>query len=136
MILLFPVALQQSMPDFRARLESRLRDPDQGADTIVWLCVAKGMTNGAFFQGLWLICASPTYLAVCCTNHTLTHTLTYNTLTLAHSSLSPFPISTSRTHTHTHTHTHTSQIDRKYPSTSHWPGLSLHQRKRLFSCLN
>ncbi len=44
-------AVQQSMPDFHARLESRLRTPAQGADTIVWLCIAKGMTNGAFYQG-------------------------------------------------------------------------------------
>ncbi|XP_064394208.1 dehydrogenase/reductase SDR family member 12-like [Halichondria panicea] len=43
-------AVQQSMPDFHARLESRLRTPAQGADTIVWLCIAKGMTNGAFYQ--------------------------------------------------------------------------------------
>ena len=45
------IALQQSMPDFRRRLEGRLRTPDEGADTVVWLCVAQGLTNGAFFLG-------------------------------------------------------------------------------------
>ena len=44
-------ALQQSMPDFRRRLEGRLRTPDEGADTVVWLCVSQGLTNGAFYLG-------------------------------------------------------------------------------------
>ena len=33
---------------------NRLRNPDQGADTIVWLCVAKqarDQPSGCFFQG-------------------------------------------------------------------------------------
>ncbi len=45
-------AVQQSMPDFHARLESKLRSPDEGADTVVWLAiVAQELTNGAFYQG-------------------------------------------------------------------------------------
>lgn len=42
------------MPSFHAKLQNRLRTPEQGADTLVWLCcvkdIAKRFTNGDFFQ--------------------------------------------------------------------------------------
>ena len=47
-------AVQTSMPRFRSWMENRLRTPDQGADTIVWLCVAnqaRDQPSGSFFQG-------------------------------------------------------------------------------------
>lgn len=46
-------AVQTSMPRFRSWMENRLRTPDQGADTVVWLCVAKqarDQPSGSFFQ--------------------------------------------------------------------------------------
>ena len=42
------------MPTFYRRLQTRLRTPEQGADTVVWLAVAKAVTSfpsGTFFQG-------------------------------------------------------------------------------------
>ena len=47
-------AVQEAMPGFRRRMLNRLRTPEQGADTVIWLCVAKNATaapNGSFFEG-------------------------------------------------------------------------------------
>jgi len=47
-------AVRSSMPSFYAKMQNRLRTPEQGADTLVWLCcvkdLAKKFTNGDFFQ--------------------------------------------------------------------------------------
>lgn len=46
-------AVQNSMPAFHHRMQDRLRSPEQGADTLVWLCVASSVTmlpSGQFFQ--------------------------------------------------------------------------------------
>jgi len=46
-------AVRSSMPDFYNRTKHILRSPEQGADTIIWLCVAKDVSqhpNGSFFQ--------------------------------------------------------------------------------------
>lgn len=46
-------AVQSSMPDFHRRMGDRLRSPEQGADTVVWLCASDTSTklkNGSFFQ--------------------------------------------------------------------------------------
>ena len=43
------------MPGFHSRMGNRLRDPVEGADTIVWLCVseaAKSQPSGLFFEGV------------------------------------------------------------------------------------
>ena len=48
-------AVQTSMPRFRNWMENRLRSPDQGVDTVVWLCVAnqaRDQPSGSFFQGI------------------------------------------------------------------------------------
>ena len=48
-------AVQSSMPDFHRRLKEKLRTPEEGADTIVWLAVSDSALdkkkNGSFFQG-------------------------------------------------------------------------------------
>lgn len=41
------------MPDFHRRMQGKLRKPEQGADTVVWLCISKEAiktTSGSFFQ--------------------------------------------------------------------------------------
>ncbi|XP_038051293.1 dehydrogenase/reductase SDR family member 12-like [Patiria miniata] len=38
-------AVQTSMPGFHSKLKNRLRSPEQGADTIVWLCAAKAVLD-------------------------------------------------------------------------------------------
>ena len=42
------------MPSFYAKMQSRLRTPEQGADTLVWLCCLKDLSaqyaSGDFFQ--------------------------------------------------------------------------------------
>ena len=42
------------MPSFHAKMKDRLRTPEQGADTLVWLCslndLATRFQNGDFFQ--------------------------------------------------------------------------------------
>lgn len=47
-------AVRSAMPSFYAKMQSRLRTPEQGADTLVWLCclkdIASRYTNGEFFQ--------------------------------------------------------------------------------------
>ena len=48
------LAVQSSMPDFHRRMEGKLRTPEEGADTIAWLCLDKEVTslpNGSFYQG-------------------------------------------------------------------------------------
>ena len=43
------------MPDFHSRMSSRLRSLEEGADTVLWLCVsvaAKSQLSGRFFEGL------------------------------------------------------------------------------------
>jgi len=42
------------MPSFRQKMENKLRTPEQGADTLVWMCCYQDlekMERGAFFQG-------------------------------------------------------------------------------------
>lgn len=43
--------MQQALPSFRKQLFSRLRTPEEGADTVVWLCCAsaKKIRNGGFY---------------------------------------------------------------------------------------
>ncbi|CAF0853642.1 unnamed protein product [Brachionus calyciflorus] len=46
-------AVQTSMPSFREKMEKKLRTPEQGADTLVWMCCYKDLEkneNGSFFQ--------------------------------------------------------------------------------------
>ena len=53
------------MPTFYRRLQTRLRTPEQGADTVVWLAVAKAVTSfpsGTFFQGT--VGVGPPHLAL------------------------------------------------------------------------
>ena len=42
------------MPQFREKMINSLRTPEQGADTLVWMCCYENLEsieNGAFFQG-------------------------------------------------------------------------------------
>ena len=44
------------MPGFHWWMQNRLRSPEQGADTIEWLCSASAaikLPSGSFFQGEW-----------------------------------------------------------------------------------
>ncbi|CAF1439865.1 unnamed protein product [Adineta ricciae] len=47
-------AVRTAMPSFYSKMQSRLRTPEQGADTLVWLCclkdIANRFANGEFFQ--------------------------------------------------------------------------------------
>lgn len=46
-------AVRQAMPGFHSRMGDRLRSPEEGADTVVWLCVsesAKKQPSGRFFE--------------------------------------------------------------------------------------
>ncbi|XP_048108574.1 dehydrogenase/reductase SDR family member 12-like isoform X1 [Alosa alosa] len=46
-------AVAKAIPDFYERLRSRLRSPEQGADTVIWLAIspaAARMPSGKFFQ--------------------------------------------------------------------------------------
>ncbi|XP_013385879.1 dehydrogenase/reductase SDR family member 12 [Lingula anatina] len=46
-------AVQSAMPEFRAKMEGKLRTVEEGADTITWLAISKAalqQTSGAFFQ--------------------------------------------------------------------------------------
>ncbi len=48
-------AVQTSMPSFREKMINKLRTPEQGADTLVWMCCFDNIEkfpNGSFFQGL------------------------------------------------------------------------------------
>ena len=41
------------MPDFHRRMQGKLRTSEQGADTVVWLCISKEAIktpSGLFFQ--------------------------------------------------------------------------------------
>lgn len=45
--------VRSSIPDFHSKMKDKLRTPDQGADTVVWLAVAKDvpkLPSGQFFQ--------------------------------------------------------------------------------------
>ncbi|XP_072179975.1 dehydrogenase/reductase SDR family member 12-like [Diadema setosum] len=45
-------AVRTSMPDFYERMKNRLRTPEQGADTLVWLCLASRVQeekSGGFY---------------------------------------------------------------------------------------
>ena len=47
-------AVQSSMPEFREKMKDRLRTPEEGADTMVWLAIspaARQQESGLFFQG-------------------------------------------------------------------------------------
>ena len=49
-------AVKSSMPDFHRKMQGKLRTPQQGADTLVWLAIAKNIEQnpgGSFFQG-WI----------------------------------------------------------------------------------
>ena len=47
-------AVRTSMPSFYSKMQNKLRTPEQGADTLVWLCclkdISKRFPNGEFFQ--------------------------------------------------------------------------------------
>lgn len=46
-------AVQTSMPSFREKMINKLRTPEQGADTLIWMCCYKDLEkfeNGSFFQ--------------------------------------------------------------------------------------
>lgn len=46
-------AVQESMPSFREKMINRLRSPEEGADTLVWMCCFNNLEkfpNGSFFQ--------------------------------------------------------------------------------------
>lgn len=46
-------AVRTSMPDFYRRMRTKLRTAEQGADTIIWLCISQEAVktpNGSFFQ--------------------------------------------------------------------------------------
>eukprot|EP00042_Codosiga_hollandica_P032075 m.199485 g.199485 ORF g.199485 m.199485 type:complete len:114 (+) comp53804_c0_seq44:891-1232(+) len=47
------VAVRESLPDFHARMQGRLRTAAEGADTIIWLCMKPELPaslNGEFFE--------------------------------------------------------------------------------------
>lgn len=49
------LVIANAMPDFYLSMKERLRTPEQGADTVVWLAVSEAaVTNpsGSFFQGM------------------------------------------------------------------------------------
>lgn len=46
-------AVKTSIPDFYERMKSRLRSPQQGADTLIWLCaseIVREEPSGGFYQ--------------------------------------------------------------------------------------
>ena len=46
-------AVQTSMPDFHRKMRNKLRTAEQGADTVLWLCIspeALKQPSGSFFQ--------------------------------------------------------------------------------------
>lgn len=48
------LAIANAMPDFHSSMKERLRTPEQGADTVVWLAVSEAAVknpSGGFFQG-------------------------------------------------------------------------------------
>jgi hypothetical protein len=47
-------AVRTAMPDFHRKMQDKLRTPEEGADTMIWLAIAKDALNkpsGMFFQG-------------------------------------------------------------------------------------
>lgn len=49
------LVIANAMPDFYRSMKERLRTPEQGADTVVWLAVSEAaVTNasGKFFHGM------------------------------------------------------------------------------------
>ena len=47
-------AVRTSMPEFHKTFKDRLRSPEQGGDTITWLCIAKAVLDqpsGQFYLG-------------------------------------------------------------------------------------
>jgi len=57
-------AVQNSMPEFHKTFKNRLRSPEQGADTLVWLCMAKAvldLPSGQFYLDRKAV---PTHLAL------------------------------------------------------------------------
>lgn len=48
-------SVRSALPDFHKRMEGRLRSPEEGADTMIWLTVSPSAVsneNGQFFQGI------------------------------------------------------------------------------------
>lgn len=48
------LAIANAMPDFHSSMKERLRTPEQGADTVVWLAVSEAAVknpSGRFYQG-------------------------------------------------------------------------------------
>lgn len=44
------------MPDFYEKMKNKLRTPEEGADTLIWLAVSEvacKQPSGLFFQGLF-----------------------------------------------------------------------------------
>ena len=62
------IAVQTSMPYFHRMMGGWLRSPEEGADTIVWLCsssAARRIASGSFFQGICIVfgvLVTPKYL--------------------------------------------------------------------------
>lgn len=52
--------IANAMPDFHSSMKERLRTPEQGADTIVWLAVSEAAVkkpSGRFFQDRQMVSA-------------------------------------------------------------------------------
>lgn len=52
------LVVANAMPDFYHSMKERLRTPEQGADTVVWLAVSDAAVRnptGRFFQGIQCI---------------------------------------------------------------------------------
>ena len=48
------IAFRESLPDFFEKVKSKVRTPEQGADTAVWLALSENIPlehNGCFFEG-------------------------------------------------------------------------------------
>ena len=62
--------VQSSIPDFYEKMKDKLRTPEQGADTVVWLAVAPSVRNqpsGLFFQGKGKSLAETSFgILLCC----------------------------------------------------------------------
>lgn len=49
------LVIANAMPDFYRSMKERLRTPEQGSDTVVWLAVSEAAVanhSGGFFQGM------------------------------------------------------------------------------------
>uniref|UniRef100_A0A3Q2Z8C4 Dehydrogenase/reductase SDR family member 12-like n=1 Tax=Hippocampus comes TaxID=109280 RepID=A0A3Q2Z8C4_HIPCM len=70
-------AVSQSMPQFHSMMAQRLRSPEQGADTVVWLALSRaagGTRSGKFFQDRKAV---PTHLPLAWTRSSTVEVLTF-----------------------------------------------------------